>query len=255
MSNYCLLGEHLGHSFSSIIHNYIYKRLGLDNSYTLREEKRENLINVINDLKNGVLKGINVTIPYKVDVMKYLDFVSDEAKAIGACNTIKSVSGKLYGYNTDYMGFEMELKHFNINPQNKKVYILGNGGASKAITAYFKNNSYNFEVVARQSHGIDVISFDELEKRNDLDIVVNCTPVGMYPNVDNIVVDEKILRNSIGVDLIYNPLETKFMKACKEGYNGLYMLVGQAVRAFEIWENIKVDFVDEIFEYVKGVLK
>ena len=76
----------------------------------------------------------------------------------------------------------------------------------------------------------------------------------MYPNVDNIVVSEESLKDSIGVDLIYNPLETKFMKSCKEGYNGLYMLVGQAVRAFEIWEDIKIDFIDEIFEYVKEAI-
>lgn len=254
MSNYALLGEKLGHSFSAIIHNYIYKRLNLDNTYTLREENKDNLKSVADDLKNGVLKGINVTIPYKLEIMKYLDYVDEKALKIGAVNTVKVVDGKLYGYNTDYDGFEMELMHYNVNPLNKKTYILGNGGASKAVITYFKNEGFSFEVVARSSHGIDVISFDEFEKRNDKDIVVNCTPVGMYPNVDNIVVDEKCLKESIGIDLIYNPLETKFMKSCKEGYNGLYMLVGQAVRAFEIWENIKIDFIDEIYDYIKEVI-
>lgn len=254
MSKYCLLGEHLGHSFSAIIHNYIYKRLNLDNEYTLREEKKEDIINVVNDLKNGTLKGINVTIPYKVEIMKYLDYISDEAKKIGAVNTVKSVNGKLYGYNTDYMGFEMELNHFNVSPKNKKTYILGNGGASKAVIQLFIDKNYDFEIVARSSHGYDVISYEEFEKRCDKDIVINCTPVGMYPNIDNIVVSEESLKDSIGVDLIYNPLETKFMKSCKEGYNGLYMLVGQAVRAFEIWEDIKIDFIDEIFEYVKEAI-
>ena len=186
--------------------------------------------------------------------MKYLDYISDEAKKIGAVNTVKSVNGKLYGYNTDYMGFEMELNHFNVSPKNKKTYILGNGGASKAVIQLFIDKNYDFEIVARSSHGYDVISYEEFEKRCDKDIVINCTPVGMYPNVDNIVVSEESLKDSIGVDLIYNPLETKFMKSCKEGYNGLYMLVGQAVRAFEIWEDIKIDFIDEIFEYVKEAI-
>lgn len=254
MSNYALLGEKLGHSFSAIIHNYIYKRLNLDNKYTLREEKINNLINVANDLKNGLLKGINVTIPYKLEIMNYLDFIDSKAIEIGAVNTVKCIDGKLYGYNTDYYGFEMELKHYNINPKNKKTYILGNGGASKAVIEYFKNEGFNYEVVARNSHGIEVISFEEFIKRDDKDIVINCTPIGMYPNVDACVVDEKVLKNSIGVDLIYNPLETKFMKACKRGYNGLYMLVGQAVKSFEIWENIKVDFIDDIYNYIKEVI-
>lgn len=267
MSNfYGLIGEKLGHSFSPQIHDLIFKNINSKGLYNLLEIKKEDLENAVWGLKALGCKGANVTIPYKIQIMDYLDNISEEAKKIGAVNTIAFNDGVLTGYNTDYHGFGESLKRRKIDTNNKNAVILGGGGASKAVVQYLLDNGINDIVyVSRHpnSAGKDisnfkVISYNDLENLANQDLIINCTPCGMYPKIEYSPVKKDILSKfSAAVDLIYNPQETLFLRQAREiglkTENGLYMLVAQAIAAQEIWQNIKIskESADEIYSELK----
>lgn len=254
-----ILGEKLGHSLSPDIHDEIFKAYKMDACYKKYETEKERLADTIKEFEKNGVRGVNVTIPYKVDVIKYLDSVSDEAKGIGAVNTVNFENGIKRGYNTDYFGFGAMLKRYDIPVNNKKAVILGTGGASKAVAKYLIDSQISdILYVSRQSgkandFGIKVIDYNELYGIKNFDMIVNCTPVGMYPNIGNSPVSKDVLMNyDTAVDIIYNPLETEFIRQAKKsglkGINGLYMLVYQAVKSENIWNNITVNdiYVDKI---------
>ena len=257
-----LIGEKLTHSLSPKIHGELFNILNMNAKYELFEIKRDELKNGFLKLKAEGVKGLNVTIPYKVDIMEFLDDISIEAKEIGAVNTICFKGDKIIGYNTDYFGFGRMLQKNNIQANASKVAVLGAGGAAKAVIQYFLfNNAKEIVLISRDKKkaevtfpNIKVISYEEFNEYDKGDIIVNCTPLGMYPKLDAFPVDRKcIAKFSAAVDLIYNPLETLFLKFAKEeglkSVNGLYMLVGQAMAAEEIWNDIDIgeEITDEIF--------
>lgn len=264
MSNlYGLIGEKLGHSISPKIHSIIFKKLDIDGCYHLFEISRENLRDGICGLKAIGAKGVNVTIPYKIDIMNYLDEISPEASAIGAVNTIYFYDNKIVGFNTDYMGFGMMLKRNHVEIEKKKFVILGTGGASKSVLKFLLNNgAEDVILVSRDVNGaknhigkIGVITYNDVISLKGFDTVINCTPCGMSPNTDFSPVDrDTIGKFTTAVDLIYNPKQTLFLKyAGEQGIktvNGLYMLIGQAVAAQEIWNNreLGLDFIDKIYD-------
>ena len=250
MTKYNLLGEKLSHSFSPLIHNEILKYYHDDSSYGLIECSKDELFNYVKEGKEGKYKGFNVTIPYKIEIMKYLDYIDPDALKIGSVNTVVFKDNKAYGYNTDYYGFKEELNYYNINPENKDVYILGTGGASLAVKKVFDDLGANVTFVSRNKKDKNIISYDELEKRN-IDILANTTPVGMYPNIDDTPVDINIINKSkVVIDIIFNPLETKLLNLAKSKYNGLYMLIFQAIKAEELWHNEKYLEVDKLYQMV-----
>jgi shikimate dehydrogenase len=268
-NKYGLIGRKLSHSFSPQIHNIIFKELHLEGSYNIFETEEENLEHLLSSFKSNDTKGVNVTIPYKTVIMKYLDTISSEGQKIGAINTIKFKDKILEGYNTDYIGFGASLKSSNIVIKNKTAVILGTGGASKAVTQYLIDNEINdICFISRNPTGIlpntadiKILSYDELTNKKDGDIIINCTPCGMYPNVKACPVNKNVIsRYSIAIDLIYNPMETIFLKYAKElglkTINGLYMLVAQATASQEIWQSKKFEqkLVDEIYNKVKKSL-
>lgn len=266
MSNfYGLIGEKLGHSFSPKIHNLILENTNSNAVYNLFEIQREDLKSAVIGLKALGCMGINVTIPYKVKLIQYLDSLSHEAEKIGAVNTVSFINGELRGYNTDYNGFGEALKKANISTKNRNAVILGTGGASKAVVQYLKDNDITEVVFVSRDpkskpHIKDckVISYDDIKILKNQDIIINCTPCGMYPNNNDCLVDKNILSKfSSAVDLIYNPPETVFLKQANEtgikSINGLYMLVTQAIAAHEIWREIKIEkeLVDKIYDKLK----
>lgn len=266
---YGLIGKKLLHSFSPEIQNVILNELGLAGVYDLFEVEEVNLKNLLDDLKQRNAIGINVTVPYKTSVMLYLDSISPEALKIGAVNTIKFTDGILKGYNTDYFGIGATLIHNNIEVKNKNVVVLGTGGASKAVVQYLIDNQINnITYVSRtpkesynNSWDLNTISYDDLDLINSRDIIINCTPVGMYPNIKNTPVNKNILSKfDTAIDLIYNPGETVFLRyAAQLGLkiiNGLYMLTAQAIASQEIWQNIKIDEEksSHIFKKVKEII-
>lgn len=233
---YGLLGEHLPHSFSPQIH----KTLGNEN-YNLFEVAPESLEKFMRD-KN--FKGINVTIPYKKAVMPYLDYISPEAKKIGAVNTVKVIDGKLYGDNTDYFGFKYMVEKSGINIYNKKALVLGNGGASLTVQAVLKDMGAR-EIVVLSRNGDDNY-VNMYIKHSDAEVIVNTTPVGMYPDNLNTLVDlDKFEKLSGVLDVVYNPLKTRLILDAEErdipSSAGLSMLVAQAKKAHEIFFDTTID--------------
>ena len=238
-SAYGLIGEHLPHSFSKTIH----EKIG-DYSYELIELRPEELDSY---MRQAAFKGINVTIPYKQAVIPYLDEISEQARAIGAVNTVVNRGGKLYGYNTDYFGMKALFGHAGIDPRGKKALILGTGGTSR--TAYAVLTDLGASEVYRVSRsGRDgAITYEEaMRDHADAQVLVNTTPCGMYPDLDGCPVDLDAFPGLIGViDAVYNPLRTTLvLEALKRGIpaeGGLYMLVVQAVYAAELFTNSKID--------------
>ena len=236
---YGLLGEKLGHSFSKDIHN----SLG-EYSYDLIEVRRDKLEEFI---QKREFCGLNVTIPYKEVVIPYLDGIDEMAKAIGAVNTIVNRDGRLYGYNTDFYGMEMLFSHAKIDPADKVVAILGSGGTSKTAEAVVRHLGARETVKVSRGRKDGAIGYDELyERADEVDIIVNTTPLGMFPNTDGCAIDWSKFKNVSGViDAVYNPLRTRLIiEAEKRGIRaegGLYMLVAQAVRASEIFTNTKYE--------------
>ena len=232
---YGLIGEKLGHSFSAQIHSKLKS-----SPYTLVELSREEL-----DAFFGAkdFSAINVTIPYKTAVIPYLTHIDGIAKEIGAVNTIVNQNGELWGYNTDFYGLCALIEHAKVTVKDKKVAILGSGGTAKTAFAVAKALGAKEILTVSRTSGEGVILYTELtQKHADIDVLINTTPVGMYPNTEGAPVDISAFPNLFGViDTIYNPLCTNLVvEARKRGIpaeGGLYMLVAQAVRASELFLN------------------
>lgn len=222
-----LLGEKLGHSYSPQIHG----QLG-DYEYRLFEKKRSELADF---LLHGDFSGLNVTIPYKKDVIPYCDTLSPVAARLGAVNTIvKTPEGKLFGHNTDYFGFASMVARSGLCPKGKKVLVLGTGGASNTACAVMEELGANVIVISRSGEN----NYGNLHLHKDAAIIVNTTPVGMYPNVEDSPLSLDGFPALEGVlDVVYNPARTKLLlEAESRGLkteNGLWMLVAQAKESSE----------------------
>lgn len=242
---YGLIGEKLGHSFSKIIHEMI-----ADYIYELKEIAKDDLDSF---MKSKDFKCINVTIPYKKAVIPYLDFISEEAKKIGCVNTIINKDGKLYGYNTDYYGLKLLIEKQNVNLENKNVLVLGTGGTSLTAKAVLKDlGATNIYQASRKSEE-GLISYNEIYNY-DINYIVNTTPVGMYPNNLDKLIEVSKFKNLKGlVDVIYNPLNTNLVLEAKDlgikADGGLYMLIAQAVYATKLFKDVEIpnSKIDEVY--------
>ncbi|WP_442267137.1 shikimate dehydrogenase family protein [Tenacibaculum sp. ZS6-P6] len=239
-----LIGKNISYSFSRGYFAEKFEMLDLhDHEYVNFD------LTVINELDdvlkeyNSSLKGMNVTIPYKEEIIPFLDKVDKKAKKIGAVNTIKiSKKGKLKGYNTDYYGFKNSLKPL-LKEKHKKALILGTGGASKAIAYALKKLNIEYAFVSRKAKNEAMFSYNDLNKTvvEDHLVIINCTPLGTSPNITQKpnIPYQYIGEHHILYDLIYNPAESAFLKSGKENgatiKNGLQMLELQAEKAWEIW--------------------
>lgn len=235
----------LGHSFSPGFFNEKFQNEGIDAVYEKYELPNiEALMEVL--ATNPELKGLNVTIPYKQKVMDFLDELSEEARAIGAVNVVRiRREGKklrLKGFNSDIIGFTRSIEPY-LSQHHKKALILGTGGASKAIEYGLKKLGLETLKVSRRK-GEDTITYDDItpEMIHEYNVIVNCTPVGMYPHVDECpkLPYEAMDSHTLLYDLIYNPDETLFMKKGSEHgavvKNGLEMLLLQAYASWEFWQ-------------------
>lgn len=244
---YGLIGENLCHSKSPLIHKllggYEYDLCSM-NSYELE-----------NFLKKRQFSGMNVTIPYKVEVIKYLDEMSSLANEIGSVNTIINKKGKLFGYNTDYYGFKYMFEKAGIDIKDKKVLILGSGGASKTVETYVKDEkSKEYVIISR--HGEH--DYSQLDEFKTFDVIINTTPVGMYPDNLDCKIDLDIFENCEAViDIIYNPLKTKLiLNAERRGIKtatGLDMLVAQAYYAAQLFlgKEIPIENIEHTIKKIK----
>ena len=265
MEFYGLLGEKLSHSLSPQIHNRIFDLIGIEGAYKLFPIPKDKVKKVGESIKIFGIRGMNVTIPYKKEIMDQLDFISDESRKIGAVNTISLENGKLYGYNTHYYGFGLMLDISKIEVKDKRAVVLGTGGAAKAVVTYLQDKGVKeLFVVSRNkmknnwSGEVNLIDYSDLQSLEG-DLLINTTPVGMYPNVGKSPVGENVIKRFEAiVDLIYNPRETELLRLAKlngkKSFDGLYMLVGQAVKAQEIWQDMNIDnkVTNIIYEELNG---
>lgn len=268
-----LIGEKLGHSISPYIHGQIFEKTGIEGCYHLFEVPKGLLKDTVRGLTALNIRGVNVTIPYKVSIMEHLDEISTEALKIGAVNTICIDGKRTVGYNTDYHGFGMTLDKYGILIKDRKAVVLGSGGAARSVCQYLKDHGIgDIAIVSRDINkvepdgsfkDINIISYGQIEDLKGYDVIVNCTPCGMYPNIGHSPVTMEVLgKFSAAIDLIYNPSETQFLKYARKagikGVNGLYMLVEQAVASEELWNGIKIskNITDSIYEPLNlGILK
>lgn len=243
MMLYGLLGKTLKHSFSKTYFTKKFNELGIE-GYRYDNFELENIGQLTQLLKSTPqLKGLNVTIPYKEDVMPFLDFKNDIVESIQACNCIKISDGKLYGYNTDVVGFKQSLLQY-LKPYHKQALILGTGGAAKAVQLALKQLGILYKTVSRKS-GEGFIGYNDLDAKlfqNHL-LVINTSPVGMYPAVNEApqIPYEAITGQHLLFDLIYNPEKTLFLQKGEEQgatiVNGYEMLVLQAEESWRIWNS------------------
>ena len=268
-----LIGHPVGHSFSPQMHNQAFKSLGMDYVYTAFDTETENLKSAITGAKSLNIKGLNVTIPHKINVIEYLDELDEIAKLIGAVNTIDLKTMK--GYNTDGIGAIRAIEEVT-NIKNKNVVIAGAGGASRAISFYIaKYQAQSLTILNRNvekakslavdvgmSNLIDDVKSGDVrnigEYLKDTDILINTTPLGMHPNVDETIASADDMHEDLVVfDAVYNPNETKLLKeAIKAGAKpvyGLKMLLYQGAESFKIWTNIDAP-VDEMEKGLREAL-
>ncbi len=240
MKKFGLLGKKLTHSLSPLLHKTFFEELRIEAEYKLYEVDETEIDNFKNDMLENSIEGVNITVPYKKVFLDKLDHISDEAKEIGAINLLYIKDNKFYGDNTDYYGFKYTLEKNQVDVRNKKIAIIGKGGASASVYKVLKDmEAKDISFYFRK----DKISKIEFPKDIAGDIIINTTPVGMYPNVNDSLLDEKILKKfKVAIDLIYNPLETKFLREAKEyglkTINGMDMLIEQALKTDEILHNI-----------------
>lgn len=245
--NYGLIAEKVGHSFSAEIHKKLF---GYD--YELKAIAKDDLDSF---MKNKAFKAINVTIPYKQAVIPYLDYVNPTALEIGAVNTVVNENGRLCGYNTDVLGLTALIQREGIQIEGKKVLILGSGGTSKTALYVAKSLSCGEAYRVSRTEKDGCITYEEAyNNHNDSGVIINTTPVGMYPETDVTPINiSKFKTLSAVVDVIYNPLRTRLVcDALGSGIKaigGLYMLVAQAAFAAEkfVGKLVTTERIDEIY--------
>lgn len=242
-----LLGEKLGHSYSPQIHSHLGSY-----SYELFEKKPEELAEF---LKNGDFSGLNVTIPYKKAVIEYCDELSPRAKSLGAVNTIvRRTDGSLIGHNTDFFGFDLMVSSSGLDVKGKKALVLGSGGASNTAAALLEEKGANVVIISRKGQN----NYQNLDLHADASLIVNATPVGMYPNVGVSPLNLDLFPKLEGVlDLLFNPSRSKLLlDAEKRGIvavNGLLMLVAQAKESAEWFTGCAIP--DETIPSIHKALK
>lgn len=265
-----VIGNPLSHSISPQLHNTVSKCLGIDAIYVPFLVEKGGLEAAVRGLRAINVQGFNITIPFKNEVIRYIDEVSREAALVGAVNTVKNINGKLYGYNTDVPGFIRSFKEESgMDLRGKRVALLGAGGAARAIAIglafegvsriFIINRTYEkaaeiAEIInsnllpIAEYHSTTSVKAEKIIK--EADIIINATSIGMYPDMDKTPLDLpfKFLPRQVLYDVIYNPGRTKFLEEGeKQGIkvvNGLGMLIYQGIEAYEIWMGVKV--LDEI---------
>lgn len=273
----CLLGHPVKHSFSPIIHNYLFEKYKENKIYTCFDVESDKLNHSVEGIKALKIDGCNVTIPHKVEIIKYLDSIDKNTRLIGAVNTIKNEDGFLKGYNTDGAGFVKSILDKGYSLNDKKVMIIGAGGACRSIAIELSSNNVGYIKIRNRSLNnaveisniiksnfkteiscsSDSITYNDLR---DIDILINTTPLGMENELSPIDENISIDKDLLVCDIVYKPHETKFIKWAKKNnldvVYGIDMLINQAVEAFYIWtgkkatsediKNIKMIYNDSI---------
>lgn len=272
----CLMGNPVEHSFSPYIHNYLFEKYNVNNNYVCFNVCNEDLKEAINGVKALGIVGCNVTIPHKVEIIKYLDYIDPNAMLIGAINTIKNENGRLIGYNTDGVGFVKSITDKGFEVKGKDIIILGAGGACRSIAVELasqgakaieirnrsaKNAKTICDIINKNFNTNSTYSTEDICSNDlvNIDIIINTTPIGMDKDFESCPINEDIKVNNklLVCDIVYNPHETKFIKWAKNNkldvVYGIDMLINQAIYGFYIWTGIKVDELENLKNIMEGL--
>lgn len=249
MKRFGLIGHQISYSKSPLIQQLIATYLSRDISYEIIDINEEMLFATLEQLRKGVYDGFNVTIPYKILALDYVDLITERARKIGAINTIYMKDGKMIGDNTDYDGFKYLFQYFKCDKQIRAL-ILGSGGASKACQTVFDDLNIKYFVVSRKKSSL-TISYDSLDTI-DYQLVVNTTPLGSENYLGNSPLEKKDVINKDVIDLIYIPKVTPLMNMGKASINGQIMLVVQAYYAQALWYNEPVN-QEQLKAFIKSL--
>lgn len=248
MKKFALLGKNIAYSLSPELHKGIMKDMGLAGSYDIIDIEEKDIPEVLNEIRSGHLDGINVTIPYKVKIMEFLDEISPEAEAIGAVNCVVNRKGRLTGHNTDYYGVMGSFKKMELNLRDKKVYVLGTGGAAKSAVKALKDSAAHITIVTRNIERdaklfpcMRMVTYEDMEKiKPEGYLIINCTPLGGMNSLESSPVSEEAVKKfEYVIDMVYKPSVTKFLSFAKEkekSLNGMTMLTAQALKAQKLWK-------------------
>ncbi|PJC50914.1 MAG: shikimate dehydrogenase [Nitrosopumilales archaeon CG_4_9_14_0_2_um_filter_34_16] len=259
--SFAVIGDPIDHSLSPNIHSAAFREMDLDSSYIAYRIPKGELEEGIEGLKKIKIDGFNITIPHKVEMMKYLDKIDESCSLIGAVNTVTNTDGILKGYNTDMDGFLEPFKKKKLNIANTKVLLLGAGGAARAIVAGFAKEKAKSITIANRTLGnaenlaefakkigldANAVKIEDVkDTAKNFDIIVNATSVGLRDE-PSVISLEGISEKTIVYDIVYMPINTDFIKKAKEKnaiiIYGYEMLLGQAVRAFEIWHGVEAPY-------------
>jgi len=240
MKKYGLIGQSLSHSFSQAFFKSFFSENKIDANY---ENIELSSIEGIQAVLQENYDGLNVTIPYKEEIIPFLDQIENAAKEIGAVNVVSFKNGKSLGHNTDAYGFRQSIKPFMTN-QHERAIIIGTGGASKAVEYILENLGVNVIFISRTPIGKNQFSYDDLNE-NMIDackLIVNCTPIGTYPDIEGYIKMpfSSLTQNHLVIDLVYNPPKSMFLQKAEECgamiLNGESMLKHQALKSWEIWK-------------------
>lgn len=270
LKTFAVIGDPIDHSLSPTIHNAAYRQLGLECTYIAYRIPKGQLDVEIDSLKKIKISGFNVTIPHKINVMEYLDELDENCKTIGACNTVINDDGNLKGYNTDMDGFLEPIKNRNISIHDSNILLFGAGGAARAIIAGLaKEKARHVTIVNRTTeHGLQLKEFSgsiglnsevkTIEEMNefhaDYDLIINSSSLGLK-NESSPIPIKIINQETVVYDIVYKPVNTELIKESKkknaEIIYGYEMLLGQAIRSFEIWLEQKAPY-DEMKKALLG---
>jgi shikimate dehydrogenase len=258
MKKFLVIGNPIDHSLSPKLHNYWIKQNNINAIYERQKLEENNLENIISEVKQKKIHGINVTVPFKKSIIPFMDKLSVEAQKTQSVNTVYLENNKVIGHNTDIGGFHMSIQKSNINLSNKKVLILGAGGVVPSIVLALIKMKVSKIIVANRTKekaknlknlfdNISVINWGELP---DFDMIINATSIGLKKEDKNHLDFSLIGKKKFFYDVIYNPEETHFLKTGKNlgniTINGKLMFVYQALMAFNIWHGLKPDINDDV---------
>ena len=257
MKKFCVIGNPIDHSLSPKLHNFWLKKNKVNASYEKKLVEKEGVKEIIKDVKNDLIEGLNVTVPYKNFVIEHLDDLTPEAERTQSVNTVYKKDKKIVGHNTDIAGFELAIRYAKFDVSNKKALIVGAGGVTPSIIyALLKMNCNEIFVMNRTKEKAEGIrkNFNQIQVKEwgdnvNFDLIINTTSIGLKN--DNLNLDLNVT-NKMFFDLIYNPIKTPFLeKAEKDGNrieNGLMMFIYQAHQSFVIWNKIIPKIDDEIIK-------
>ena len=277
-----LIGHPIKHSYSPFIQNYALELMNLDYIYLPFDVPAENLKNAVNGVLSLGLKGLNVTLPHKEKIIKYLDELSEEASIIGAVNTIVNDHGKLIGYNTDAHGIIETLLPYKDKITGTKVTVVGAGGSARAVIytllRHFKPeeiniinrthqkadtlaNDFSLKMRYDSFHTFELFPPDNVKTLSSSRLIVNSTTMGMFPDIDDTITDieASFNENQIVFDLVYNPTKSKLLRTAEmEGakiVGGLKMLIAQAAKSFELWTSVEMPTSEIAHKLEQYILK